>query len=127
MPNRKLTYRRGEIWWVNLEPTVGAETGKERPCLILQNDRGNRNSSTTIVAPLLPGLKSYPFVVNVSPTAQNGIRGERYINLSQIRVVGVQRIKNRQGVLEDFYWDDIKRAIFIELGFDSMLKKSSSN
>jgi len=63
MPSGKLTYKRGEIWWVDLKPVVGSETGKERPCLILQNDAGNRSEATTIVAPLLPGRKTYPFVV----------------------------------------------------------------
>ncbi|MFN5967749.1 MAG: type II toxin-antitoxin system PemK/MazF family toxin, partial [Pseudanabaena sp.] len=43
MPNGTLTYKRGEIWWVDLNPTIGSETGKERPCLILQNDIGNQN------------------------------------------------------------------------------------
>jgi len=118
MPSRTLTYRRGEIWWVNLNPVMGNETGKNRPCLILQNDIGNKNSQTTVVAPLLPGYKTYPFAVNIAPTTQNGLKGERYINLSQIRVVDARRITNRQGILENSYWSSIERAILIELGFD---------
>lgn len=117
MPNGTLTYRRGEIWWVNLNPAVGSETGKERPCLILQNDIGNQNGATTIVAPLLSGTKRFPFVVNVAPTSQNGLDRDRYINLSQMRAIDARRIKNKQGVLEDFYWQEIKKAICLELGF----------
>lgn len=124
MPNGTLTYKRGEIWWVDLQPVVGNETDKKRPCLILQNDIGNQNGTTTIVAPLLPGTKTYPFVVNVTPTAQNGLNGERHINLSQMRAVDAQRIKNKQGVLEDFYWEEIEKAISIELGFSSAFKSS---
>ena len=60
MPSSYLRYRRGEIWWVNLDPTVGNETAKKRPCVILQNDVGNERSTTTIVAPLLKGSKTYP-------------------------------------------------------------------
>lgn len=122
MPNGKLTYRRGEIWWVDLKPVIGGEVDKERPCLILQNDIGNQNGMTTIIAPLLPGTKSYPFVVNIVPTPQNRLSGERYVNLSQMRVVDAQRIKNKQGVLEDIYWADIEKAISIELGFSSMFE-----
>ena len=122
MPNGILTYRRGEIWWVDLNPVVGSETGKERPCLILQNDIGNQNGATTIVAPFLPGTKTYPFVVNVTPTAQNGLDRERHINLSQMRTVGFQRLKNKQGVLEESYWEAIKEAIRIQLGFDSTFR-----
>lgn len=118
MPNGTLTYKRGEIWWVDLNPIVGSETGKERPCLILQNDIGNQNGLTTIVAPLLPGKKPYPFVVNVAPTAQNGLSGDRNINLSQMRAVDARRIKNKQGVLEDVYWKEIEKAVCIELGFN---------
>jgi len=85
--------------------------------LILQNDIGNQNGATTIVAPLLPGTKTYPFVVNVTPTLQNGLKGDRHINLSQLRAVDARRIQNRQGVLEDIYWETIRKAVSIELGF----------
>jgi mRNA interferase MazF len=122
MPNGTLSYKRGEIWWVDLKPIVGNETDKERPCLILQNDIGNQNGMTTIVAPLLPGTKSYPFVVNVIPTSLNGLRGERHINLSQMRAVDAQRIKNKQGILEDIYWEEIEKAVCIELGFSLAFK-----
>jgi mRNA interferase MazF len=118
MPNGTLIYKRGEIWWVDLNPIVGSETGKERPCLILQNDIGNQNGLTTIVAPLLPGTKPYPFVVNIAPTEQNGLSGDRNINLSQMRAVDARRIKNKQGVLEDIYWQEIEKAVCIELGFN---------
>ncbi len=117
MPNGTLIYKRGEIWWIDLKPVVGSETDKERPCLILQNDTGNQNGATTIVAPLLPGTKTYPFVVNIAPTLQNGLNGDRHVNLSQMRAVDARRIKNRQGVLEDLYWEAIEKAVNIELGF----------
>jgi mRNA interferase MazF len=120
MPNGKLLYKRGEIWWVNLDPTIGSETGKRRPCLILQNDLGNKSSTTTIVAPLMPGRKSFPFVVNIDPTIQNGLDSERNINLSQLRVVSFQRISNPLGVLESTYWAEIEKAVNIELGFSTV-------
>ncbi len=124
MPNGILTYKRGEIWWVDLKPIVGSETDKERPCLILQNDIGNQNGATTIVAPLLPGTKTYPCVVNVTPTSQNGLTGHRHINLSQMRAVDAQRIKNKQGILEDTYWEEIEKAVCIELGFSMAFKSA---
>jgi mRNA interferase MazF len=122
MPNGTLTYKRGEIWWVDLKPVIGSETDKKRPCLILQNDIGNQNGTTTIVAPFLHGMKTYPFVVNVAPTPQNGLDGDRHINLSQMRAVDTRRIKNKQGVLEDHYWEEIEKAVCIELGFSLAFK-----
>jgi mRNA interferase MazF len=123
MPNGALIYQRGEIWWVDLKPVIGSETDKERPCLILQNDIGNKNGMTTIVAPLLPGIKIYPFVVNILPTAQNGLKGDQHINLSQMRVVDAQRIKSKQIVLENIYWEEIEKAVSIELGFSDVFKR----
>lgn len=124
MPEGNLVYKRGEIWWVDLKPVIGYETDKERPCLILQNDIGNRNGSTTIIAPLLPGTRTYPFVVNVKQTTRNGLDKDRYINLSQMRAVDAQRIKNKQGVLEAVYWEEIEKAACIELGFSAAFKSS---
>lgn len=124
MPNGNLTYQRGEIWWVELKPVIGHETNKERPCLILQNDIGNQNGATTIVAPLLPGTKTYPFVVNITPTTQNGLDRDRHINLSQMRAVDAQRIKYKQGILEEVYWEEIEKAVCIELGFSLAFKSS---
>ena len=61
---RKIAYpRRGEVWLVNFDPTVGAEI-QRRPALIVQNDVGNRVSSITIVAAITSTLKqAYPFQV----------------------------------------------------------------
>ena len=100
-----------EIRWVNLEPAKGAETKKKRPCVILQSDATNTGSRTTIVAPILPNHKSWPFAVNVEPTSQNGLDKDRHINLKQLRVVDLSRITNLQGELECHYSDQIKRAI----------------
>lgn len=57
MPGSNLTYRRGEIRWVNLEPTMGAEAKKIRACLIVQNDIMNQYGLLTIVMPFRPGSK----------------------------------------------------------------------
>jgi mRNA interferase MazF len=122
MPNGNLRYRRGEIWWVNLDPTVGNETAKKRPCLILQNDVGNSRSETTMIAPLLKGSKNYPFVVNVEATLENGLDENRGIRLEQMRVVDSKRIDNKLGLLEDSYWEEIQQAVCIVLGFNSIFE-----
>lgn len=118
MPRGDLRYRRGEIWWVNLDPTIGSETAKRRPCVILQNDVGNARSDTTMVAPLLKGSKNYPFVVNIEATIDNGLDENRGIHLEQMRVVDNQRIENKLGVLDQKYWGEIEKAVGIVLGFN---------
>ncbi|MDH4079305.1 MAG: type II toxin-antitoxin system PemK/MazF family toxin [Nitrospira sp.] len=100
-----------EIRWVDLNPTRGAETRKKRPCVIVQGDLVNRESQTVIVAPLLPGHKTWPFAVNVTPSQDNGIDRERHVNVKQLRAVDVSRIENKQGILERKYLDPIKDAV----------------
>ena len=106
-------YRQLEIRWIDLEPTRGAETRKKRPCIIIQSDLINQGSRTIIVAPILPGHKDWPFVVNVKPSKNNGLDKERHINLKQMRAVDVSRIQNRQGILERQYLKPIQEAIEI--------------
>ncbi|MHB1343204.1 MAG: type II toxin-antitoxin system PemK/MazF family toxin [Thermoleophilia bacterium] len=57
--------RRGEIYWVDFEPAQGSEPNKVRPALVVQNDTGNRFSSTTIVVAITSRqpTKEYPFLV----------------------------------------------------------------
>jgi len=100
-----------EIRWVDLNPTKGAETRKKRPCVIVQGDVVNRESQTVIVAPLLPGHKTWPFAVNVVPSKDNGINQDRHVNIKQLRAVDVSRIEKRQGTLERTYLSPIKEAL----------------
>ncbi|HBL14565.1 MAG TPA: type II toxin-antitoxin system PemK/MazF family toxin [Cyanobacteria bacterium UBA11162] len=118
MPKGILSYRRGDICWVNLDPTKGVETKKTRPCLIVQNDQGNRFSLLTVVMPILPGNKEAPYVVNVKATLENGLDRDRYIDVGQIRAVAHERIGDKLGVIEIFYWQSIQDALDIVLGFD---------
>jgi mRNA interferase MazF len=118
MPNGDLIYRRGEIRWINLEPTVGAEARKTRACLIVQNDVGNRYSFLTVVIPLLPGIKDVPYVVNVKPTVSNGLDRDRYLDIGQIRGLDNSRVLGLVGVLENDYWEAIRDALDIVLNFE---------
>ena len=115
MENKK-GYRRGEIWRVVLDPSVGIETQKTRPCLILQNDAGNKYSRGTTIVPLL-SPRNTNFIVNIQPTKQNGLDKERGLHIHRIRSIDSSRIKNKLGKLEDSYWSDIHQAINIHLGF----------
>ncbi len=117
MPKGDLTYKRGEIRWVNLEPTRGAETRKTRPCLIVQNDIMNQYGLLTIVVPFRPGFKKAPYVVNVKATPSNGLDQDRFIDVGQVRAVDRSRILGKVGVLEEEYWEQIRTAVNVVLGF----------
>jgi len=111
-------YKQLEILWVDLDPTLGAETRKKRPCIIMQDDIVNQGSKTVIIAPLLPDHKNWPFVVNLTPSGENGLDKDRHINLKQLRLVDLSRISNRQGVLESHYWKEIEAAFKIVFGLE---------
>ena len=106
-------YKQLEVRLVNLDPTIGAETQKKIPCVILQSNIVNNGSMTVIVAPILPDHKNWPFTVNVKPSKKNCLDKDRHINLKQLRVVDISRIENLLGVLETSYLKSIKKALSI--------------
>jgi mRNA interferase MazF len=118
MPNGSLTYRRGEIRWVKLDPTVGAEIQKTRSCLILQNDTMNHYGQLTIAIPFRPGVKQAPYVVNVLASGYNGLDKDRFLDGAQIRSIDGQRVLGLVGILEDIYWQQIHEALSIVCGFE---------
>ena len=108
--------KRGEIWWVDFNPTRGKEAKKIRACLIIQNDLGNEESDLTTVVPFL-SPKNYPFVVNIKPSQQNQLDKEKRLHFNQIRSVDASRLKSKLGTIESNYFTQIKRALDIQLGF----------
>jgi mRNA interferase MazF len=117
MPEGNLTYKRGEIRWVNLDPTVGAETQKIRACLIVQSDIMNQYGLLTIVMPFRPGSKQAPYIVNIKATVTNGLDKDRFIDVAQIRSVDYRRVLGLVGILEVEYWEEIRTALDVVLGF----------
>jgi mRNA interferase MazF len=85
--------KRGEIFYADLDPVVGRETGKTRPVLIIQNDIGNMYSPTTIVAVITEFSEkkaSYPICVAIPKTG--GLKKDSIVNLSQIRTIDANRL-----------------------------------
>jgi mRNA interferase MazF len=121
MPRSNLTYQRGEIRWVRLDPTVGSEVQKTRSCLIVQNNIMNQYGQLTIVIPFRPGIKEAPYTVNVKASATNGLDQDRFLDIAQIRSLDGQRVLGLVGVLEDHYWQQIQASLEIVLGFSPNL------
>lgn len=79
--------RQYQIVLVNLNPTVGSEIKKKRPCVIISPNEMNRHLQTIVVAPMTSSSKSYPTRVEVKHDKKNG-----WIVLDQIRTVDRLRI-----------------------------------
>ena len=86
--------RRGEIWLVNLDPTVGSEIRKSRPCVIVSPPELNTHLRTIIVAPMTSRGFAAPFRVPVTHAGTKGL-----IVLDQIRAVDKVRMAKRLGVV----------------------------
>jgi mRNA interferase MazF len=86
--------RVDEVWLVALDPTIGAETRKTRPCLVVSPDEMNRHLQTVIVAPMTTTVRPFPMRVSVS---FQGTRGQ--VALDHLRAVAHRRLVRRLGAV----------------------------
>ena len=86
--------RRGDVILIDLNPTVGEEIRKTRPCLVVSPNELNKHLRTLIVAPLTTGGHAYPFRI---PCRFQGKSG--YVVLDQVRTVDRGRLVRRLGRL----------------------------
>ena len=108
--------RRGDIWWVDFSPVRGSEQGGIRPALVLQNDTGNRASTTTIVAAITSQYRRpYPFQVEIS-AEESGLEKPSLVLLEQLRTVDKSRLRGWIGRLSLDRMLDVERAIKRSLG-----------
>ena len=86
--------KRFDVYLINLDPTVGHEIKKRRPCVVISPDEMNRYIATVIIAPLTTKSRDYPTRV---PCFFEGKQGQ--IVLDQIRTVDKSRLVKRLGAL----------------------------
>ncbi|HKX30704.1 MAG TPA: type II toxin-antitoxin system PemK/MazF family toxin [Blastocatellia bacterium] len=87
--------KRFDLFLVNLDPTIGSEIKKTRPCVIISPDEMNRNINTVIVAPMTTKGRAYPTRVAYRFQGKQGL-----IVLDQVRTVDKARLVKRVGHLE---------------------------
>lgn len=93
--------RRGDVYYADLNPTVGSEQGGVRPVLVLQNNVGNRHSPTVIVAAITSrtGKPRLPTHVPVGG-AVSGLRKDSVVLMEQVRTIDRSRLREYVGRLE---------------------------
>ncbi|GAB2888102.1 type II toxin-antitoxin system PemK/MazF family toxin [Paraburkholderia jirisanensis] len=87
---------RGEVWLVALDPTVGSEIQKTRPCVVVSPPELNEYLRTVIVAPMTTGSRPAPFRVQLTFARKRGL-----ILLDQIRTVDKDRLIKKMGTISD--------------------------
>jgi len=104
---------RGEVWWVNFDPSVGGEIKKKRPAIIISNDASNRHLNRVQVLPLTSNVdRLYPSEAFVTlQDKQNKAMADQLTTVSKKRLISQAGRISRDDMLQ------VERAIKVQLGF----------
>jgi len=115
--------RRGEVYECNFGIGIGSEMQKIRPCVIIQGNVGNINSSNVIVAPITHTNKPLPCMAKLNPQSNNqGIILDGFVNLSNIQTISKARLGNFISRLSKEDIKEIDRALYVSVGVISNIK-----
>lgn len=116
--------KRGQIYYAELSPVIGSEQGGNRPVVILQNDKGNHYSNTTIIAAITSELDKNHLPTHVIFTA-DGMKKKSMVLLEQIRTIDKSRLESYVGAISDKTMKQIDHAIIVSFGLEYLegLKK----
>lgn len=94
------------VFLVNLDPTIGKEIKKTRPCLVISPDEMNRNLKTVVIAPMTTSLRLYPTRVSVR-FSEKVVQ----VAIDQIRTIDKKRINKQLGTITNKEIKEVKSVI----------------
>ncbi|MDE7160006.1 MAG: type II toxin-antitoxin system PemK/MazF family toxin [Muribaculaceae bacterium] len=86
---------------VNLEPTIGAEMRKTRPCLAVSPDEMNRYLKTVMIVPLTSAQRGLPTRILIKATAKSGLNNDSYAAIDQLKTVDKSRLSEAIGEISE--------------------------
>ncbi|PYX19536.1 MAG: type II toxin-antitoxin system PemK/MazF family toxin [Acidobacteria bacterium] len=104
--------RRGEVWWVSFDPSIGGEIQKTRPAIVISNDAANNALNRVIVIPITSQVaKVYPGEALIILNGE-----QRKAMADQIMTASKQRLKNKLGNLSRADVTAVESAVLLQLG-----------
>lgn len=108
---------RGDIWLVALDPVIGREQAKKRPCLVLSNNKFNKSSAELIiVVPLTSKKRDIPLHIPVY-MPEGGLSSNSFLMCEQIRSVSIERFSVNLGKLSNHALDIVEYTLKVLLDF----------
>jgi len=112
--------KTGDLYWVNLAPTIGDEIQKKRPVLIL-NEGHEKHLNLAIVVPITSwnsAWENHPFFITLLPSGQNGLKKKSVVDCFQLRAISHKRFCGQIGVIRSDEMEQVKRAVAFILNIE---------
>ena len=111
--------KRGEIWWVNLDPTIGSEIKKKRPAVVVSSD-GVGHLPIRLIAPITqwhPAFNKNLWHIPVQPNGGNNLRKRSAVDALQLRAVDIRRFDDKLGRLSAVKMEEVATAIALVIEY----------
>ena len=108
--------KRGDIYYADLDPTIGSEQDGYRPVLVVQNNIGNVHSPTVVIVPLTTKIKKNHLPTHVSIPTGDGVEEDSIALAEQIRTIDRSRLGEFIGRLDDRLQAKIDKALAVSIG-----------
>jgi mRNA interferase MazF len=113
---QSLIVKRGDVYFADMGEGSGSEQSGVRPVVILQNDIGNKFSSTVIVACITSQIEKAKLPTHVEVGVRHGLKKESVVLLEQIRTIDKDRLTDKITAFNTNVMKEVDRAMMISLG-----------
>jgi len=114
----RIKFKRGDMFYADLNPTVGSEQGDLRPVLVVQNNAGNTHSPTTVVVPITRNLNKTSLPTHVVISKESGLDSDSLALCEQIRTIDCSRMTSYIGQINGEVQAKIDDALLVCVGIE---------
>lgn len=108
--------KKGQVWYCDLSGNKGSEQGGVRPCLVVQNDKGNQFAPTIIIAPITSRRTKAKLPTHIWLSVTCGLSVNSMVELEQVRTIDKSRLLQYVGEIQQGEMNLVNKALMISLG-----------